>query len=95
MAEWQPIEMAPAEVYPHEPVDLWLSVHASPRSMGWADAFRVPDCWRQLVKGAGFTGPWVHNDGSAERELYADYITHFMRAPAPPSADITEGGDRG
>lgn len=82
--EWLPIEEAPVEVDMHKPVDLWLSVHASPRSFGWSDAFRVTDCYRKLVTSEGFVGPWVHIVGGREKELFSDYITHWMPLPDPP-----------
>lgn len=38
--QWQPIETAPKD---GTAVDLWLQVYASPRSMGFSDAFRITD----------------------------------------------------
>lgn len=58
-------------------VDLWLEIHASPRSMGFADSFRVPDAFRR-------GGKWFHRNPVKEEELYAPYITHWRHAPNPP-----------
>lgn len=83
VSEWQPIETAPNEVWPNSEVDLWLQVHASPRSFGWADYFRVTDCYRELTED-GHTGKWVHRHDGKEVELYQPYITHWMPLPEPP-----------
>lgn len=77
MSEWQPIGTAPEEVNSWKPVDLWLEIHASPRSFGMSDSFRVTDCWKQGVK-------WVHKEGAETKELYQEYITHWMPLPKPP-----------
>lgn len=58
-------------------VDLWLVIPASPRSMGWADAFRVPDACRRQ-------GKWYYYEGAKEKELEAVYITHWMAMPKGP-----------
>lgn len=76
---WQLIETYTGE-WP-EKVDLWLNVPASPRSMGWSDAFRVVECWREDSK-------WFHIDRSEKAELYGPYITHWMPMPAPPESDL-------
>lgn len=72
---WRPIESfdQPDRVK----VDLWLHIYASPRSMGWADDFRVIDAWRQ-------DGKWVHYDKGNVAELFADYVTHWMPIAEPP-----------
>ena len=75
MAEWQPIETFQAPE--REEVDVWMNIYASPRSMGWADAFRIPNAYR--VK-----GKWFHLHEGKETELFADYITHWMPLPEPP-----------
>lgn len=79
MSTWQPIETAPKEVERWRPVDLWMNIHASPRSFGMSDAFRVTDCWRNA------SGKWVHVHEGKEAELFQDYVTHWMSAPAPPN----------
>lgn len=69
---WQSIETCTVEDY--ERVDLWMNVHASPRSMGMADTFRVTNAYRK-------DGKWFDDKG----ELYSPYITHWMPIPPPPS----------
>lgn len=87
MSNWQPIKTAPkaeeldanvaAICYPR--VDLWLTVPASPRSMGISDAWRVIDCWQTK------DGKWWHRDGlKGTAELYNPYVTHWMPVPDPP-----------
>lgn len=71
---------------PYERVDVWMSVHASPRSMGWADEFRVPESWQR-------DGRWFHSHNFAEKELDASYITHWMPVPSAPAA-IPSANDR-
>lgn len=61
-------------------VDLWLRIYPSPRSMGWSDAFRVPNAWRK-------DGRWFHNYQGREKELEKDYITHWMPLPSPPGEE--------
>lgn len=56
MSEWRPIEEAPKDGIWRK-VDLWLEIGASPRSMGFSDSFRVPDCWFDEKLGG-----WVHHD---------------------------------
>lgn len=75
MSGWQPIATFDGPDY--QEVDLWLQVHASPRSFGWSDAFRVVEAYRK-------DGKWVHRHEGKEKELYADYITHWMPMPAAP-----------
>jgi hypothetical protein len=67
-------------------VDVWMNIYASPRSMGWADAFRVPDAYRE-------NGKWFHRDRGEVKQLHGDYITHWMPLPAPPLSEDkpTEG----
>lgn len=65
-----------------ERVDLWLYIYASPRSMGWSDAFKVPEAWKEK-------GNWLHIHGGKPTKLYSDYITHWSLIPSPdepPSA---------
>ena len=62
---------------PNERVDVWMAVHASPRSMGLADDFRVPESWQR-------DGRWFHSHNFAEKELDASYITHWMPMPRSP-----------
>lgn len=77
MSEWKPIDTAPKDVPQSRPVDLWLHVYASPRSMGMSDSFRVVDCWRRGDE-------WVHLHNGTPEALFDDYITHWMPAPPPP-----------
>lgn len=83
--KWRPIDTAPKDGI-GKPVDLWLRIGASPRSMGWADDFRVPDCWWD-----GKLGGWVHFEKPwVISPLAPSYITHWMEippgpAPLPPS----------
>lgn len=74
---WQPITTAPQEDYVE--VDLWLDIPASPRSMGFTEAFRVIECYRK-------NGKWVHRHNYEEKALYPDYITHWMPIPEGPHA---------
>ena len=79
--DWRPINKFKAGKNPlPRRVDVWLSVHASPRSMGMSDSFRVTDAYRK-------NGKWCHMEGTAECELFADYITHFMERPRGPSGE--------
>ena len=74
---WRPIsEFTGSDVW--DKVDLWLSVAASPRSMGMSDEWRVVDCWRK-------DGKWWHYHEMKVMELESDYITHFMPRPQGPS----------
>jgi hypothetical protein len=72
---WKPIRSFRGPDY--RQVDLWLTVFASPLSFGWADAFRVVECWRE-------DGKWMHIDVGEKKELNALYITHWMPMPKPP-----------
>lgn len=58
-------------------VDLWMSWGASPLTMGMADSFRVPDCWKR-------GGSWYHHHMGKEAMLNNLYITHFRPLPEPP-----------
>jgi hypothetical protein len=53
-----------------EKVNIWLTIWASPRSMGMGDAFEVPDAWR-------LNGKWFHVHNGKDTEIYADYVTHW------------------
>lgn len=75
MSEWKPIKTFRGP--DHRKVDIWLSVHASPRSFGMADAWRVIECWRK-------DGKWFHYHEGKEAEIVAEYITHWMPEPKPP-----------
>ena len=78
MTEWQPIETAPKD---STKIDLWMQIYASPRSMGWADSFRVPEAWWQES-----TKQWVHLHNGRAEPLYTEYVTHWMPLPDPPGA---------
>lgn len=67
VGDWKPIKGAPRD---GTVIDLWLSVHASPRSMGMSDEFGVPDAWFE-------DGKWVHIYKGKPTELYTDYVTHY------------------
>lgn len=41
---WRPIQSC--RIRDYRKVDLWLQWGASPLTMGMADSFRLPDCWR-------------------------------------------------
>lgn len=71
---WQPIETAPKD---GTEIDVWLDIHASPSSFGWADAFRETEVYYK-------DGKWFHRQNGKELELYAAYITHWMPIPEPP-----------
>lgn len=74
---WQPIKTF--EGPDREEVDLWLHIYASPKSMGWADSFRVIDAYK-------IDGKWFHRvESGAEKQLDSDYVTHWMPRPAAPS----------
>jgi hypothetical protein len=80
MNNWRPIQTARKHrvigIMPK--VDLWLQIPASPRSMGMADSFRVPDCWRHIV-----SGKWVHDHRGEEKEICQEYITHWKPLTRP------------
>lgn len=61
----------------YQRVDIWLTVPASPRSFGIADAWRVCDAWRK-------EGKWYHVDAMQNKEIVSDYVTHWMEIPAAP-----------
>lgn len=66
---WFPIKTAPRD---GTVIDLWLTIHASPRSMGMGDCFGVPDAWFE-------NGKWVHIYRGKSAELESDYITHWRQ----------------
>lgn len=74
--EWVEVETRlPPE---REEVDVWMYITPSPRSFGWGDRFRLIEVWRVGDK-------WFHRHEGAEKELYADYVTHWMPMPKPPN----------
>lgn len=77
--EWRPISEYEGEG-PLDRVDLWLTVPASPRSMGISDAFRVTDAYLK-------DGGWYHFVDGKEMELYKPYVTHFMPRPDGPNGE--------
>ena len=80
-SQWQPIKTAPKRDYVE--IDLWVDIPASPRSFGMGDAFRVVEAYRK-------NGKWTHRHEGKEKELYADYITHWMPIPPAPPASAQE-----
>lgn len=76
-AEWKPINRPPRNTNESNPVDIWMHVTASLRSMGWGDSWRIPDCWLK-------DGKWVHRYKGEIAELEKDHITHWVRPPKPP-----------
>jgi hypothetical protein len=60
-----------------EEVDVWLTVNPSPRSFGMGDAWRVVDVYKA-------DGKWLHIHNGSEKEISADYVTHWMEKPLPP-----------
>ena len=64
---WKPIATAPRD---GTIIDLWLTIHASPMSMGMSDSFGVPDAWFK-------DGKWVHTYKGKPTELHQHYITHW------------------
>ena len=80
---WQLMETCLVGDY--ERVDLWMEAYASPRSFGWADAFRVTDAFRK-------DGKWFDDGG----ELFQRYITHWMPASVSPNLSggaLPQNGD--
>jgi hypothetical protein len=78
--EWRPISEAPKDgTY----VDLWINIYASPRSMGMSDSFVVRDAWHE-------EGKWFHYDIGQKKEIYSNYVTHFMLRPEPPTETANE-----
>jgi hypothetical protein len=53
-------------------VDVWFDVWASPLSMGIADSWPEPNCWRE-------NGKWVHMYLGEVTGLAERYITHWLR----------------
>lgn len=87
--EWKPIKSAPRD---GTVIDVWLSIHASPLSMGMRDSFGVPDTWFDA-------GKWVHTYKGEPTELNRNYITHWRpksvtKALMAPDRDpkYAEGG---
>lgn len=75
---WKPIKTFDSP--DRQEVDLWMDIYASPRSMGMSEAFRVIDAYR-------VDGRWFHRvENGIEKELFSDYITHWMLIPKPPRA---------
>jgi hypothetical protein len=72
---WFPIETAPRD---GTVIDLWMSIYASPLSMGMADSFGVPDAWFE-------NGKWVHTFRGKPTELEKHYITHWRPKNQPTS----------
>lgn len=70
---WQPIATAPENT----PVDVWVTIFATPRTMGYTDSFRVPDAYKRV-------GRWYYIVNNAEKELDAQYVTHWMWPPESP-----------
>lgn len=75
LQRWEPIESFRGADY--QLVDLWLQIYPSPRSMCFADSFRVVEAYQK-------DGKWYHIQAGKELELDADYITHWMPCPEPP-----------
>lgn len=75
MGSWREIKTAPKATYTE--VDLWLKIVASLQSFGIGDEFRVTDAyWKN--------GGWYHIYHGEEKQLRADFITHWMPIPKPP-----------
>lgn len=68
---WRKIDSAPKD---GTVIDLWLSIHASPLSMGMSDEFGVPDAWWDGSR-------WVHTYRGRPTELYGHYVTHWRAHP--------------
>lgn len=66
-AGWKSIKSAPRD---GSVIDVWLTIHPSPHSMGMGDSFGVPDAWFE-------NGKWVHTYRGKPTELDASYITHW------------------
>lgn len=62
---------------PGRRVDIWMEIYASPRSFGMGDSFRVIEAWRE-------NGKWFHRHEGKVKELYNDYVTHWMPMPKAP-----------
>lgn len=65
---WKKIESAPRD---GTHFDVFMTVWASPRSMGMADAFMIPDCWFDT------TGKLVHIYRGEPTELAERYAQHW------------------
>lgn len=65
--DWKKIESAPRD---GTIIDVWMTIYASPRSMGMADSFGVPDAWFE-------NGKWVHTYRGKPTELERSYVTHW------------------
>lgn len=76
-ATWIPIKHFPPDTPVYSRFDVWLRIGASPRSFGWADQFRVSDCWCRH-------GKWFHLHHGQETELLSDCVTHFKPEPKGP-----------
>lgn len=55
-------------------VDVWLTIYASPLSMGFSDSFGVPDAWRD-------GGKWMHTYRGAPAQLDERYVSHWRPRP--------------
>jgi hypothetical protein len=76
-----------------ELVNIWLTVYASPRSMGMSDAYEVPEAWRQ-------NGKWFHVHNGKEMEIFNDYVTHYrpvrdVNASPPERLPLKSGDEHG
>lgn len=74
-------------------IDLWLTVPASPMSMGWGDSFRVPEAYWLDEQPEEYRNPelrdchlsgWFHSHMGKTRRLNDAYITHWMPIPKGP-----------
>jgi hypothetical protein len=76
MGNWQPIDSYRGP--DREKVDLWLNLRPSrPLPGGLGHALRCPDAYR-------VGGKWLHWFIGEEKEVSAEYITHWMPRPAGP-----------
>ena len=73
--KWNPIKSAPRD---GTLIDLWLVVHASPRSFGMGDEYGVPDAWFQ-------DGAARHGSKSPARKFASAMIA---KIPEPLSRHI-------
>jgi hypothetical protein len=71
-AGWKTIKSAPRD---GAVIDVWLTISASPMSMGMSDSFGVPDAWFQ-------DGKWVHTYRGKPTELDRHYVTHWRSRTA-------------
>ena len=95
---WRPIKTAKKAQL--KEIDLWLTVHASPLSMGIGDSFRVPAAYWMEEQAEEYRNPemrddyrsgWFHLDRSKHRRLNPEYITHWMPTPKAPPATCRRG----